>query len=298
MTTPQDTINIPSQPYIHAAATDTLCIPGLKGRLPYTLPDLKLEYDPGFFKDNKLLHPEHPVRQYGIVTEPLTQPYLHHDSLLAMVILCLVMVSVLTNSTRKFLQTRTKDFFYTTAGSNESSKHEKEIPPSGTILATYLLLCITGGLFALYYAQNSRDLLLCAIPLHDLLAVYAGCFAMMFLAKRMLSAFINWIFFDKGSRRLWCLDYNFLLITETIVLMPVVAAGICFDMPAKQTLLAGLAVVAVAKILLLYKAFAIFLPKFYCFLHLLSYLCGLEIMPFLALWVTLHSVTDYLTITF
>lgn len=193
---------------------------------------------------------------------------------------------------------RAKDFFYTAANSNESSQHDKDIPLPGTIFATYMLLCITGGLFALYYAQSTRNLLLCVIPLHGLLAVYAGCFAIMFLAKRMLSLFINWIFFNKGSRRLWNLDYNFLLIAETVVLLPIVAAGICFGIPAKLTLLAGLAVVATAKILLLYKAFTIFIPKFYCFLHLLSYLCGLEILPFLALWVTLHSVTNYLTITF
>lgn len=299
MTMPQDTTNPLPQPRIHAAAADTLCIPGLKGRLPYTLPGLKLEYDPGFFKGNRLLHPELPVRQYGIAPEPLVQPRLHYDVILATLILCLAMTSVLLNSTRKFLYMRAKNFFYAASGSNESSQNDKDIPPTGTILATYLLLCITGSLFALhYYAQNTSDLSTCVIPLHGLTAVYAGCFAMMFLTKRMLSAFINWIFFDKGARRLWHLDYNFLLIAETVILLPVAAAGIYFDMPAKPTLLAGLAVVAVAKILLLYKAFAIFLPKFYCFLHLLSYLCGLEIMPFLALWVALHSVTDYLTITF
>lgn len=288
--------NLPPREISWSQRPDTLCIPGLEGHLPYSMPRLKWEYDPGFFKGNRLMHPEIPVRTYGIAPEPLAQAHIGHDFLMGMVILCFTMVAILVNSANHVLRTRAKDFFY--ANTNDGcALNDKDMPATATVLATYMLLCATGGLFALYYAQGTDNLPPCTIPQHTLLAVYTGCIALMFLARRLLSAFINWIFFDKGRRKSWRLDYNFLLMAETLALLPIVAAGICFDMPPHTVLWAGLVIVATAKILLLYKAFTIFMPHFYCFLHLLSYLCALEIMPCLALWVALHGVTEYLTTT-
>lgn len=288
--------NLPRREIRWSNRPDTLCIPGLEGRLPYRLPILEWKQDQGFFEGNRLLCTEMPPRLQGVVPETLARPYVSHDLLLSIIILCLAVVALLINATRNFLQARARTFFYST-GNDALPQHDKDTPPLGSVLVTYTLLCITGGLYALYYAQGVRDLHLCILPPHALLAVYTGGFALMFGGRRLLSSFINWIFFDTGSRRLWHLDYNFLLIAETVLLLPIVAIGICFDMPPQAMLLAGLAVVVVAKILLLYKAFAIFLPHFYGILHLLSYLCALEIMPCLALWVALHGLTDQLTIT-
>lgn len=288
--------NLPKREIRWSQCPDTLGIPGLEGRLPYDAGIRKLEYDPGFFKGNRWLSPELSVHQYRVSTEPLAQAQPYYDFLLTFVLICLVLLAVQINYARKFLQARAKGFFYT---ANERARGDnKDAMPFGTMSMTYLSLCITGGLYALYYVQSVRNLFLCIIPAHYLLAVYASCFAVMFLTKRLLASFINWIFFVREDHRLWHLDYNFLLIAETSVLMPLAALAICFGMPANTLLWVGLIIVAVAKILLLYKTFTIFLPHFYCFLHLLSYLCALEIMPCLALWLTLRGITDYLIITF
>ncbi len=289
--------NLPPRKIRWSQRPDTLCIPGLEGRLPYSVDSLKWEYDPGFFKGNDLMHPELPLLQHGITPKPLAQPYPHYASILGMIILCFALLSLLINYTRNFLRIRSRDFFYT-ANSNDFLTNDKATPPAIAVPVTYLLLCAIGSLFALHYAQSTYDLLFCPIPLHALLATYAGCVAMMFVAKRLLSGFINWIFFDKGSRQLWRLDYNFLLIAETCILLPVVAIGFCFDMPAKTIWVTGLVAVSAVKLLLLYKAFEIFIPKFYGVLHLLSYLCALEIIPFLALWITLQAITEHLIITY
>ena len=288
--------NLPRREIRWSLRPDTLGIPGLEGRLAYDAGISGMEYDPGFFKGNALLKPGLSIHGQKVTPEALAQAHPYHDVLLATTILCLVLLAAMINPMRKFLQTRAKDFFYT---NNERSRDEDKAPlPGGAALATYMLICCTGSLYAMYYANEAYNLFLCAIPPYGLLAVYAGCFAAMFLAKRLLSAFINWIFFDKNSRRIWRLDYNFLLFAETSALMSVVTAGICYSMPANAVLWAGLCVVTVVKLLLLYKTYAIFLPHLYGFLHLLSYLCALEILPCLALWVILHSVTGYLTTTF
>ncbi len=289
--------NLPPRKIRWSQRPDTLCIPGLEGRLPYTVDSLKWEYDPGFFRNNKLMHPELPALRYGIEPQHLTHTHVQHDLLLSTLILCFAMLSVLMNSTRHFLQTRARDFFYTN-NSIDAPQNDRDTVPLICVLATYMLLCAIGALFAMYYATGTQNLVLCSIPRPALLAVYAGCFALMFGSKRLLSGFINWIFFDKNSRRQWRLDYNFLLIVESATLLPIVTGGICFALSADTVSLAGLAVVFAVKITLLYKAFQIFLPKIYGIVHLLSYLCALEIMPLLALWVGLHGITEYLTITF
>lgn len=288
--------NLPKREIRWSQCPDTLCIPGLEGRLPYDTDFLRFEPDYGFFNKSPWLHPELSVHQYRVSPELLTQAQPYYDFLLALVILCLVILSGQISRARKFLQARIKDFFYT---SNERARDDsKDVLPLMVMPVVYFLLCVAGGIFALSFAGSVCDLFFCSIPLYGLFAVYAGLFALMFLSKRLLSAFINWIFFDREDRRLWRMDYNFLLIIETSALMPVAAAAVCFNMPANTVMWIGFILVAAAKLLLLYKTYAIFLPHFYCFLHLLSYLCALEIMPCLALWITLRSLTDYLIITF
>ncbi len=287
--------NLPHREIHWSQCPDTLCIPGLEGRLPYSIVSLKWEYDPGFFRGNKLMQPEMPALSYGLATKPLVQPHSHHDIMLGVVILCFAMLSVLVNCTRGFLQTRAHDFFHAT-GSLDIVQNDKDTAPAPAVVAAYLLLCIIGALFVLLYAQETHNLTLCSIPIYALLAVYAGCLGMMFLAKKMLSGFINWIFFDRNKRYLWHLDYDFLLVAEACALLPVAAAGICFELPTKTVILVGLSVVILVKILLLYKAFEIFIPKIYGILHLLSYLCALEIIPILALGACVYEITEHLTI--
>lgn len=289
--------NLPQREIRWSLRPDTLDIPGLQGRLPYSVSSLRWDTAPCFFSDSTLLHTEYTPHQYGVVPSRLMQSHLLHDILPGTVILCFVLLSILVNTTRRFMQTRAKDFFYT-ANTAEPTQNDKNVPSTAATLMSCLLLCATGSLYAMYYVQSVRDLFLCTVPAYTLMGIYAALLALMFLVRKTLSAFINWIFFDKGRRRLWRQDYNFLLLAEGAVLLPVVAAGICFGMPARAVLWAGLTIVAGAKLLLLYKTYAVFLPNFYCFLHLLSYLCALEILPFLALWVALHGITDNLTITF
>jgi hypothetical protein len=52
------------------------------------------------------------------------------------------------------------------------------------------------------------------------------------------------------------------------------------------------------KLGVLYKTYSIFLPKIYCILHLLSYLCALEIIPLTILWVAMTGITDRLSLIY
>ena len=51
-------------------------------------------------------------------------------------------------------------------------------------------------------------------------------------------------------------------------------------------------------LLTFFYIFILFLPKIYCILHLLSYLCALEIIPLLALGVSLIGITERLSLIF
>ena len=67
-------------------------------------------------------------------------------------------------------------------------------------------------------------------------------------------------------------------------------------MPPQATLGATLLILVAAKILYIYNTKQIFFPKFYGILHLMSYLCALEALPLLTLWVTAGNIADTYTI--
>ncbi len=251
------------------------------------------EWTHPFFEHNTLMQSYVSLEQHGVAPIPLEQPYPELDTLVGIVVACLAVLALLINYSRQFLHLRAKDFFYTT-DAYDVLANEKAAPPSLAVAVAYLLLSVAGSLLALHYALGTQALHFYTLTPLSLLGIYAGCFVLTFAAKRLLSGFINWIFFDRASRLLWRLDYNFLLIAETALLLPVAAAAFCFGLPAGHIALATLSVVAIIKLLLLYKAFETFLPRIYGIVHLLSYLCALEIIPFLALCLGLEAITEQL----
>ena len=82
------------------------------------------------------------------------------------------------------------------------------------------------------------------------------------------------------------------------IYLAITAIGVYFKISAETLLYSFLGVIGLFKITLLYKTYKTFLFKIYCFMHLLSYLCALEIIPLMALGVLLMNVTDSLITKF
>lgn len=289
--------NLPSRRIRWSQRPDTLEIPGLEGRQAYSVNSLTPCYELGFFKDNALLHPEITVRPQGIPVET-TASYARHDDILSSAIIaCFLLLSIILHHTRPFLSLQAQDFFKDSKPSDAHAEAQTTVNAWHVILTNILLASIFSILF-LYYAQDKYNLFLCHFPKHYLLGIYIGTWLSVFTLKRIASGFINWIFFDKTCRQQWRSSYNFLLILETVIMLPSVAFGIYFNLSPDILLYLAVFIISLFKLTLLYKTYTTFLFKFYCILHLLSYLCALEITPLLATWAILTGITDCLTLIF
>ncbi|MBQ5642462.1 MAG: DUF4271 domain-containing protein [Bacteroidaceae bacterium] len=291
--------NLPPRKIRWSQCPDTLEIPGLEGRVPYAdaIDNLPLCYELGYFRGNALLHPELTVRPLGIVAEPMPYHPKNDDIIGSIILLCFVLASVLLRNTRRFLIQQAQEFLYPSKNKGTLADTSLTGAQNSTILAN-IVLAATGSLLFFHHAQGSYNLALCTISPYWLLAIYFGCLTLFFIAKTMFSGFINWIFFDKTSRQQWRQSYCFLFICETLLLLPVTMSGIYFNLSPEVLLLVSAIIVTIFKLALLFCTYSIFLPHFYGILHLLSYLCALEIVPLLSLWAILCGITDRLTITY
>jgi hypothetical protein len=288
--------NLPPRKIKWSQRPDTLEIPGIEGRVPYSI-NLEHGYELGFFKENPLLHPEIAVGPNGKVAVPIAHQHQYNGKIATLTLVCFMLLALIIRFTRNFTSFQMSGFFL----QPKKLMANNSIPPTaGTafIGMTYLLLSLTGALLFYLYAQDKYDLFFCQVPKTTLYAYYLGCFIIFFCAKHLFTKFINWIFFDKTSRENWRQTYGFLLIAESALLLPVVIVGVFLNLPSHITMILAILVISIIKIALLYKTFSIFLPKIYCILHLLSYLCALEIIPLLALGVSLIGITERLSLIF
>ena len=287
--------NLPPRKIKWSQRPDTLEIPGLEGRIAYTV-NLPNCYELGFFKGNALLHPELTVKPQGMPTEPASHTMLD-NTVNSTIVLCFVLMSVIIHRIHGFLAHQLHNFFMPT--NNKSGNTDATITiGGGYMMLVSIVLCATLSLLFLHCVQERYNLFLCPFPRYVLPGIYIGITALFLLAKRALSGFINWIFFDKTSRQEWRLSYNFLLVMETASLLTLTAVATFTHMASDVVLTSALVIIGAFKLTLLYKTYTTFLFKIYGFLHLLSYLCALEIIPLLALWVICTGITEHLTVTF
>lgn len=286
-------------PVIHwSERIDTLSIPGVEWHSVCDINRLPVCYKQSFFQDNPHYHPELPFHSYGYIAEPLPYRLWRDDILSSLLLLIFVLLLLLINRTRSFIREQSHDFLFTPHMSQTFSTSVTTSLEYGTRVFLTFVLSMVGGLCFFSYIQMQYTIFMGQLSPYFLLGLYTVCFLLFFSTKRLLLNFVNWVFFDKIKRHFWNQSYNFLYMVETLLLLPIIAIYIYFSIPTKMSLLAILFVVVLVKVMLLYKSYQIFFPKIYGILHLLSYLCALEIMPLVALWALLSAVTDNMIVKF
>ncbi|MBQ8968286.1 MAG: DUF4271 domain-containing protein [Bacteroidaceae bacterium] len=251
----------------------------------------------GFFNGNPLLHPELPYRTWGQSAMPVPYQLRNGDLATATLLFCLLILAYVVNQTRHQLAQQTHDFFIAPKERVGLFAVETSFENQARLLVI-LQLCLMCGLLALAYFMQRTDIPPYQTPPELLLAAYVGCFVAYFTAKRILSAFINWIFFPKSQQKLWNDSNSYLISVESILIFPLTVFSIYLDISAEKILLFFLFILISVKILLAYKALKIFFQKIYGLFHLFAYLCTLELMPMLILWKALGLITDNLIVKY
>lgn len=290
--------NLPQRPSFRSTQPDTLNLPGWnipKSKTDYA--SLPLYYQENFFKKDSLYHPELPYNAQGMIGQPLPYQLRYDDWITGILLFCFfVMISIFSKS-RKLILQMMQDFFFakpehSSTVTEETGREKRE---------TIFLLFQTSLLISLFffdYTQYTADLSIGSMSSHTLLAIYVGICLIYFAAKHILYRFINWIFFNKQQHKSWTRAYYFLLSTEGVLLFPLAMLTVYFNTSLEKTALIFLILLFIVKILLFYKYFSIFFPKFYGFLHLIVYFCALEILPTISAWQALLYTNDIFIIKF
>lgn len=155
-----------------------------------------------------------------------------------------------------------------------------------------------GAVAMMAYSQHQYNAVEHITTPYILLALYAASLMLMFIVRRIMTGFVNWVFFPKSQQKLWHDTYSYLISIEAIAFFPLLLVYVYFGTPFEKTVIFFFIILLIIKILLAFKVFRIFFNKTYCLFHLFAYLCALEIMPLLALIKLLAIVTETLIVKY
>lgn len=266
---------------------DTLCLDTLEVASQDTLVDeLPHFYDYGFFAGDTLLRTEVQGSHYGFASAE-TPFRLRSDGWSGLLLLvCLLLAANLVMRLRKKFRELLRGVFLPIPGKKDEPIVDDPLRYS-TRLVAVCLLSLTAAMVTFTYTQHDAAYYLFPETPYILFAAFFLLWIVYFLMKRMLTSFVNWVFFKNEKIFTWKRAYTFLYVAEAMLSLVLALVVAYQPIPPEKVLLLTLCLVILVKILLLYKTYQIFFPKMYGGLHLIVYFCTLEIMPLLVLWQVL-----------
>ena len=129
--------------------------------------------------------------------------------------------------------------------------------------------------------------------------IYILLFMLSIFAKRIIYDIVNTILFTPQQKREWRNSYFFTIQLSGFMLFPLVLATLTVPHIPHTTYLIYLTATALICLLMLINRCRklIFMQK-YGFLHIILYLCTLEILPIAVLIKAINELNDFLTINF
>lgn len=223
--------------------------------------------------------PEHPFWQdtpqttYGVRGEPLPYDVASDDVLTALLLGCLLTVLLVARH------------WQTAAGR------------VAMVVVTCLILAVL-----CYLRIESEGTQLLFTSRHTVLWVAAGATAAYFVAKAVVQAAVNGVFFSAGQCRRWMTDYWQTVAGMGLALLPLAAAPVLIPAltatGARVSTGYVLAAVVAAKIWSTWRAWGIFFKGSGSRWQIILYLCALEMTPALLLAGAMAMTLDCLKLNY
>ena len=221
-------------------------------------------------------------------------PYLlRNDSMITIILFgSLMLVAYVLSNGKKHLLQQLKYLIV-----NRKRNNLFDSSTAGYAHYTLLLIlhtCMLSGICLYYYSANTQPILFQLYPHSLLLGGYVGSILVLLSAKYLCYGYINWIFFDKMSNKIWINIYNNAIIWSGFLLLPIVLLVVYFDLSLAISVFLVLFVIIISKIVLFYRCFSNFFKNFHGCFHLILYLCALEILPDILLWKSIVLINQFL----
>jgi hypothetical protein len=275
------------------AAVDTLphtpmeCV----GEVPefYQVPDLSFQGLSEYAPDTTAVAQTVAI---GKEVEPVAyRPFADSGITLCVLLAFFVLAYVLTNG-KRYLAQQIKNLFYMRERASLFAVETGADVRYRTLLVflTNLLL----GIFFFDFTYDRMPELFQERPPLLLLGVYVGAVLLFFLVRLLLYQGINLIFFEKSKRHQWVDSYLLIYSLLGILLFPLMLLVVFFDLANPTSYILFIILAAFGEIMLIYKCFNIFFSKRHGTLHLILYLCTLEMVPCYLLWQALITANNML----
>jgi len=235
-----------------------------------------------FFRDSTLLHTEVTYRSHGFSAGE-TPFRLRHDGWSGLLLLlCLMLAASLVLRLWKTIGELVRGFFFPVPGKTDKPATYDPLRFS-TRLVAVCLLSLAAAIVTFVYTQHDVGYYPFRETPYILFSAFLALWLAYFLMKRLLTNFVNWIFFKPEKIFTWQRAYTLLLSAEAMLFFLLALVAVYLPIPPEMLSIMTVALIVFVKLLLLFKTFQIFFPKMYGTLHLFVYFCTLELMPLLVM---------------
>ena len=210
--------------------------------------------------------------------------YTPQDDVWVMLIIvaCFLALVLLIGHQRKYIGSLSRKFFMPTNRQEKPAQKttgEKFLPA----LTAITLVC-SSGLILFAYANINYNLEQSPFYIWSVLLLALGAFGGYYLLRWLLYSFVNWVFFDRHQRQQWKEGFGLLMIYESVVIFVMMCTSMFFHLDLQEMLLLVAICYGLLRLAVIPYTKRIFFPDFYGLLHIITYLCTLEILPMLALY--------------
>lgn len=165
-------------------------------------------------------------------------------------------------------------------------------------LLLILQTCVLSGLYLFVCLSSFRPELVSQLSSIRLLGICITCCVVYLTLKWLVYVLLGWTFLDKATFSFWSESYATLLYYFGFQLFPFLLLIIYLHFTLQISVIIGVFLLCLVKILILYKWIKLFYYNLFGGLLLILYFCALEIMPCVIFYKGMTQLNDYLTIKF
>ncbi len=200
----------------------------------------------------------------------------------SLVLGCFLVLMLVLGHHRVYLGKLSHKFFLPT--NKEDKPGQKTTGERSLPYLTSVTLAGSSGVMLFAYVSSVYDLERSPYYIWSVLLLCLGAVIGYYLIRWILYCFVNWVFFERRQRKQWLSGFGLLMVYESVLCFVLMCCFVFYHVPMYWATLTLTLCYGIMRFWVLLCTKRIFFPKFYGFLHLIAYLCTLEILPLLALW--------------
>lgn len=225
--------------------------------------------------------------------EALPFSFRNDDYVTGLLLLQLFLTVLIVARSRRYLGAAWQDFFSARHRENLFDEDaDTEMSGRGFL---FFQTAIAMGFLLFDWVQEAFPSVSASTSPYVLLGLNIGLCYLWALLRIFLYQQVNRILFPPEEVRAWLNGFLLLFIFQGLILLPVTLLVVYFDLSYTSQLLAVILTAVIGEILLLYKTYITFFSHKAGPVHIILYLCALEIIPFLLFWRLMVWANTWLT---